>query len=72
IGKLLSGLLRVTLLVPAAKGDVLSSLYRDGFVTHKEVEDECILVTANLPPEKLERYRPYIRKDSEKANNYHT
>jgi GTP-binding protein HflX len=70
IGKLLSGLLRVTLLVPAAKGDVLSSLYRDGFVTHKEVEDECILVTANLPPEKLERYRPYIRKDSEEANNY--
>jgi len=60
MGKRLSGLKSVTLLVPVAKGDVLSALYRDGFVMNSEVEDECISVTVNLPPEKLERYRRYI------------
>ena len=60
MGKRLSGLKSVTLLVPVAKGDVLSALYRDGFVMNSEVEDECISVTVNLPPEKLEKYRCYI------------
>ncbi|MCJ7745086.1 MAG: GTPase HflX [Actinobacteria bacterium] len=60
MGKRLSGLKSVTLLVPVAKGDVLSALYRDGFVMNSEVQDECISVTVNLPPEKLERYRRYI------------
>lgn len=60
MGKRLSGLKSVTLLVPVAKGDVLSALYRDGFVMNSEVEDECISVTVNLPPEKLEKYRRYI------------
>jgi GTP-binding protein HflX len=51
---------RVTLLVPAAKGDILSALYRDGFVLSIEAKDENILVTANLPHAKLDKYRPYI------------
>ena len=60
MAKRLSGLKRVTLLVPAAKGDVLAAIYRDGFVLNRQVEDENVLVTVNLPPEKLDRYRPYV------------
>ena len=60
ISNRLSGLTRVTLLVPAAKGDVLAALYRDGFVIHREFEDDSVFITVNFPPEKIDRYRAYI------------
>lgn len=71
MAKRLPGPTRVALAVPAAKGDILSALYRDGLVLSREVKDDKVLVTVNLPPEKLGEYRRYISQETEQANNCH-
>ncbi len=50
----------VALEIPAARGDILSSLYRDGSVISSEVVGEAVFVTASLPAEKLSRYGAYL------------
>jgi len=69
MAKRLPGLEHVTLRIPHAKGDVLSALYNDGFVLSRVVDDENVLVTVNLPYEKLDRYRPYIFGATKQTNN---
>lgn len=51
----------VQLYIPAGRGDILSALYRDGSVLAREVEEDTVLVTASLPPEKISRYGEFLR-----------
>lgn len=51
---------RLTLRVPAGRGDVISGLHRDGSVHSSEVEDETMVITVSLPPEKLSRYADFL------------
>ncbi len=50
----------LTLRVPAARGDVLSRLYRDGSVESSELQDETVVMTVSLPVEKVSRYADYL------------
>jgi len=56
----------LTVIVPAARGDVISSLYRDGSVLQKEIEKDTMLITVRLPVEKLHQYDAYLANS---ANN---
>ncbi len=49
----------VTLDVPAARGDILSALYRDGSVLGRELAGETVRVSVNLPVDKLGRYSAF-------------
>jgi GTP-binding protein HflX len=69
MAKRLPGLEQVTLRIPHAKGDILSALYSDGFVLSRGVDDENVLITVNLPCEKLDKYRPYIFGAAKQTNN---
>lgn len=60
-GRRISSFRTVTLSVPAGRGDVLSSLYRDGSVRDREFDGDRVLITVNLPPEKITRYAEYMR-----------
>ncbi|MBU4179902.1 MAG: hypothetical protein KJ625_08205, partial [Actinobacteria bacterium] len=50
----------LTVTVPAARGDVISSLYRDGSVLQKEIEGGTVLMTVSLPLEKIHKYDGYL------------
>lgn len=60
----------ITLSIPAAMGDVLSGVYSDGHVCGRDFEADRIVLTVNLPPEKMHKYRAFMEIDSdETANN---
>lgn len=50
----------LTVTVPAARGDIISSLYRDGSVLQKEIEGDTVLMTVSLPLEKTHKYDGYL------------
>ncbi|MBU4193723.1 MAG: GTPase HflX [Actinobacteria bacterium] len=56
----LSGYGTVTVSVPAARGDVISSLYRDGAVLERELEEDTVVITVSLPRENIHRYADYL------------
>ena len=53
----------VTLSIPAARGDIIAAVYRDGHVTGRILEEENILLRVSLPIEKMEGYRRYVISD---------
>jgi len=56
----LSGYTTVRLLVPASRGDVISSIHCDGSVIEREVDGETLILTATIPEEKKHLYNSFM------------
>lgn len=56
----LTSLFNLTLSIPAGRGDIIASVYRDGFVSHTEVSGDRIVMRVGMPAEKADRYSGYI------------
>jgi GTP-binding protein HflX len=51
----------VSLEIPSARGDILASIYREGRVMDVVHDGETSLVTAELPSDRLEQFRAFVR-----------
>jgi GTP-binding protein HflX len=60
----ISRTMTVTLEIPAARGDLIARLYRDGTVLSTEVSEESMLIRARLPRDKLPRYSSFLAGDA--------
>ncbi|MHB8895334.1 MAG: GTPase HflX [Candidatus Geothermincolia bacterium] len=58
--EILSESSRLTLRIPAARGDVISRLYRDGSVLSRELDDETIVMVVSLPRDRVPAYAAYM------------
>jgi GTP-binding protein HflX len=59
----ISQTITVSLEIPAARGDVIASLYRDGTVLETEVEEETMLIRVRLPRDRLPGYSSFLAGD---------
>ena len=59
IGSRLEGPARIALSIPAEEGSVLASVYRDGSVVKKEIAGDSILVLADIPTDKVGRFKKF-------------
>ncbi|PKQ28924.1 MAG: GTPase HflX [Candidatus Anoxymicrobium japonicum] len=50
--------------VPADRGDIIASLYRDATVQSSRIDGDSMLISARLPRDKLANYSTYLEKDS--------
>lgn len=55
----------VTVSVPASRGEVISALYRDGTVLERMLENDRLVFSVRLSPEKIPLYREYIERSGE-------
>lgn len=60
IGAKLSRTRRVTLRIPAARGDVIARAYREGRVTGREMEGETVILEVDLPSDFLSSFSEYM------------
>lgn len=58
--RLTQGCLRCRLQIPIERGDILASVYRNGSVLSRRDTETQIQLTALLPPQAVEPYRPYM------------
>ena len=49
--------------VPAARGDLIAALYRDGTVLERELADEDLLMLVRLPAERAREYARFMAGD---------
>lgn len=60
IGTMVSLVKTVELVVPASRGEILASLYRDGTVISSEVHGDEMFITARLATGRLDRYSEFM------------
>jgi GTP-binding protein HflX len=53
----------VRLLIPAARGDLIAALYREGTVLERELADEDLLMVVRLPRDRLREYARFMAGD---------
>ncbi|HEY5494917.1 MAG TPA: GTPase HflX [Candidatus Anoxymicrobiaceae bacterium] len=53
----------VKLLIPAARGDLIAALYREGTVLERELADEDLLMVVRLPRDRLHEYARFMAGD---------
>jgi len=64
IALMVTGTRQVTLRIPAARGDIMSSLYREGRVLARELEGDNIVMSVSLPRDIVDSYSAYLEVDA--------